>query len=354
MPANEQISIRLVRPLVTGLRVVGRDADELLRRAEIDPALLNDADAWVPLRAALTFWTTAAENSPPHMGLRLSEGVDFNMFVHLESITDYLLAQILCRSTDVGDAITQLERYGATTFGSLRFVVERGEEGWLAQLRGTPVEALPAEFLNFALAFPVRVIGQTAKRPFVPASVFFPYKAPESLETHRRVLYGAPLHFNAEIAGFRIRTADLAVPLAGASVAHSKELRARGDVMLAEIAQTGTLAMRIRSLIRTGLREGILSVDQVSSRMGLTQRTLARRLDDEGTSYRALVDEVRSAKARELLLDRRRPLAAVAAELGFADTPSFQRAFRRWFGSTPGGFRAGSAKTPRPRGRRKP
>ncbi len=49
MPASEQLSIRLVRPLVMGLRVVGRDADELLTRAGIEPALLNDADATVSL-----------------------------------------------------------------------------------------------------------------------------------------------------------------------------------------------------------------------------------------------------------------------------------------------------------------
>ena len=64
-----------------------------------------------------------------------------------------------------------------------------------------------------------------------------------------------------------------------------------------------------------------------------------RQLRSAGTSYQRIVDEVRASLAREYLSDTRLPLAVIAERLGYSDTSNFSRAFRSWFGRSPGSFR---------------
>jgi len=102
------------------------------------------------------------------------------------------------------------------------------------------------------------------------------------------------------------------------------------------------LAPRVASRVRTLLPlpgGGFRSLEQVARAMHVSARTLKRRLAAEGTSYTALLERVRRARAEELLRSPRRTLEEIAAELGYGDVAAFSRAFRRWTGSAPGAWR---------------
>lgn len=103
--------------------------------------------------------------------------------------------------------------------------------------------------------------------------------------------------------------------------------------------RTGTVA-DVRVLVAQRLREGA-PMAEVAAALGVTERTLRRRLAAEGTGYRALVEEVRSGLAAELLAVGL-PVADVAARLGYAETAPLTRAHRRWTGRPPSGARASS------------
>jgi len=75
--------------------------------------------------------------------------------------------------------------------------------------------------------------------------------------------------------------------------------------------------------------------------MATSTRTLRRRLDDSGTSFRELLDATRAELARTYVRDRRMPLAEVAFMLGFSEASTFHRAFKRWTKMTPAAWRAG-------------
>ena len=89
---------------------------------------------------------------------------------------------------------------------------------------------------------------------------------------------------------------------------------------------------QIDELIRENLSEG-LGMREAAKHLGLSERTLRRRLDEEGTSFRERLDHVRRGRALELLADH--DVQTVARQLGFVDARSFQRAFRRWTRMTP-------------------
>ncbi|WP_043536338.1 helix-turn-helix domain-containing protein [Saccharomonospora cyanea] len=114
---------------------------------------------------------------------------------------------------------------------------------------------------------------------------------------------------------------------------------------------------RARDGVARTVRDRLLAVDglglgmaAVAAELGMTTRTLRRRLAAEGAGFRALLDEVRQALAEELLATRSMSVEQVAHRLGYGDAAAFVRAFMRWTGVSPGRYaRTGRGKRPVPR-----
>ncbi len=99
------------------------------------------------------------------------------------------------------------------------------------------------------------------------------------------------------------------------------------------IGQLGIVVMRL-------LATGYPKLERVAGEVGITRRTLQRRLATAGTSYSDLVNEARYQLAAELLEDRSVPISSIAKAVGFANHSGFSRAFHRWTGMTPRQYRA--------------
>lgn len=109
----------------------------------------------------------------------------------------------------------------------------------------------------------------------------------------------------------------------------------------AHSGSNGTMVDRIRAALREGDLAIALTAEDVARHLGMSERSLARRLASEGNSFRAVRDEVRC----EIAIERIRaevPISEVAYLLGFADPASFHRAFRRWTGRSPGEYKRAS------------
>lgn len=128
---------------------------------------------------------------------------------------------------------------------------------------------------------------------------------------------------------------DVALPQADPNTARMFERQCRQllERRLARVGVTGQV--RSRLLHNPG---SIPSMQDVADELHLDPRTLRRRLTDEGTSFRTLVDEVRRALAERLLLEHV-SIESIAHQLGYAETASFTHAFTRWTGSSPSRFR---------------
>ncbi len=99
-------------------------------------------------------------------------------------------------------------------------------------------------------------------------------------------------------------------------------------------------ATKVRRVVRAGLIAGQHSVDQTAALFAMQRRTLCRRLQAEGTTYRDLVAEIRYEVGRQLLCDTRLPIHEIASAIGYADPSVFTRAFKRWSGITPAAWRS--------------
>jgi AraC-like DNA-binding protein len=102
----------------------------------------------------------------------------------------------------------------------------------------------------------------------------------------------------------------------------------------------------VRIALQARFSEGDASLEAVARALHLSARTLRRRLGDHKTSFREQLEELRADLGRTRVADASRPLKAIAAELGFSDQSTFQRAFKRWTGLTPAQYRDRHGKAP--------
>jgi AraC-like DNA-binding protein len=168
--------------------------------------------------------------------------------------------------------------------------------------------------------------------------------------------YGRPLHHAAYAAAFA-GAEQFAQPFTGVEVAahtldrrhlHSDpELLAMGlglaERTLAQITRPVSFRERVRLLLRSVPYTDGWTMARLSHRLGVCERSLRRKLADEGVTWRALTQELQQDTALSLLQDSSLSLQSVAHALGFSDSSSFHRAFRRWTGVTPNEYRAASA-----------
>jgi AraC-like DNA-binding protein len=169
--------------------------------------------------------------------------------------------------------------------------------------------------------------------------VHLPFRQPAAA-ARLRAAAGAPIHFGAARMELVFPADDLARPLAGAD-------RLLYRMMAERIAELETRAPRglpeqVTQQLRTMVLTAHCTPGLVATRLGLSPRSLNRRLAELGTSVRALRDAVRSATACQLLEHSERSAAEVGRLLGYAEAAAFTRAFRRWNGLAPAQWRAQS------------
>lgn len=115
--------------------------------------------------------------------------------------------------------------------------------------------------------------------------------------------------------------------------------------LLAEVGETKSRISAIASTIAEGLQQGNHSMEFVAQSLGISQRSLQRLLEHEGTSYREVLEEVRRSTAEGYLLDTRLPIKEIAYLLGFSNISAFSRAVKSWFGLGPRDLRKQAMET---------
>jgi AraC-like DNA-binding protein len=155
------------------------------------------------------------------------------------------------------------------------------------------------------------------------------------LETH----FGCHVHFEADRNALVFRTSDLERPF----VTHNAELLGmiapQLEAELGARASDQTLGERVKGTVKRGLAGQRPTIRFVAQRLGMSSRTLQRRLTEEGATFQELVEEARRELARHYLGQSGLELNETAYLLGYKDGNSFFRAFHQWEGTSPGEWR---------------
>jgi AraC-like DNA-binding protein len=149
--------------------------------------------------------------------------------------------------------------------------------------------------------------------------------------------FGCPVRFGAPANALEFANADITAPIPTANPLAAEGLFRLLDERLAQAERT-SVAARVRELLPAMIDQGGALRDAVARRLAISERTLQRRLADEGTDFSTLVDEVRRTIAQQYLGSDRISVKNLSYKLGFADPSAFHRACLRWFGKAPGEF----------------
>lgn len=170
-----------------------------------------------------------------------------------------------------------------------------------------------------------------------PLEFELPFRRPRAVDALRKAL-GVPLKFDAEQLKMTFPASDLARPLPSADPLLYRMMSERIEQL--EAQQRRDLVGRVRDVMQTVIFLEASSASIVASRMGMSLRTLNRRLREHGTSLQEIRDQVSAEAACQLLGNTEKSASEVALILGYSDSSAFTRAFRRWRGVPPAQWRA--------------
>ena len=166
----------------------------------------------------------------------------------------------------------------------------------------------------------------------IPREVRFQHARPRDTRELER-FFGCKLRFEQRDNALVLARDVLDLPLTTSEPELGSYLESAASARLAQLPLPSLLD-EVRGAIGDELHTGEVDIERVARRVGVTPRSLQRRLRDEGTSYRELVDAIRHKRAIDLM-QRGVPFGDIAEYLGFSEARAFRRAFRRWTGLVP-------------------
>ena len=170
-----------------------------------------------------------------------------------------------------------------------------------------------------------------------PREIHFEHEQPENVSEHKRI-FRAPVRFNKQLTKLIFDKFVLELPLVEADLTLGSLLERQAEDLLAKSPRYGIFANQVQQLIREGLPVGAARMETICRKLGSSERTLQRKLSEEGTSYKELFEETQRDLSKFYLQKSEMAICEVSYLVGFSQVSAFHRAFRRWTGLTPKEF----------------
>lgn len=318
--------------IVQALEIDGLDCRSLFKQIGLDYSALEDPDARFPQDGITRLWQRAVELSGnPAIGLNLGKAVRPASF--------HVAGYALMSSRTLAEGFTRLVRYQRIIADGADLNFRQTADGYSLMLAIHGDHLQPTrQSAEAALACALGLCNWLAGRTLQPRQVLFLGGQPKDIEPYIQAFH-APMVFDAPCDALVFDAADMEAPLPTANEAMAKLHDRFAGEYLARFADS-RVSHSVRLVLGRLLPQGEPKREVVAQLLHVSQRTLQRRLQEEGTSFQALLDDTRRELAEQYLTQPRMSLLEIAYLLGFADPSNFFRAFRRWFKLTPGEYRA--------------
>ncbi|MEL6956664.1 MAG: AraC family transcriptional regulator ligand-binding domain-containing protein [Pseudomonadota bacterium] len=321
-------------------KVVGQASDgvethDLVKGLGLSPDGPIDPSQMVSSAEYYRFFAKLSERDPDGLRLPLKIGAAMRS-------DEYGAFGLAWKSApDLRGSYARSQRYGHVLGSAETYAMEQTQEGVFFRLDKAGDGSLGMLLSNEASLSAVATISQeVSTSPFVPKGIFFKH-APRGDIAVYEAHFGCPVHFEAERDALLVTENMLAVPNRLGDETIAKFFDRHLAAELAAMTDDTGLEQRVRIAVSQTLSEGVPGVTDIASQLGMSGRTLQRRLSDKGASFQGLVDLARRELAEQLLNDTDYSLAEVAFLTGFAEQSGFTRAFKRWAGQTPRSYRLG-------------
>jgi AraC-like DNA-binding protein len=326
-----RLSVLFVHAIAEALERCGVSRDRFLKEAGLQPAQLERVDATFDFKTYEAVCELA-------ISLSGDEAFGLHMIERVNPASYNLTAHLAAHATTLRDAIESMQRFyqlltdrpfwrfteDATT-ATLSFNAGPGSLPARRFRSETTIAGLHRLLTMFASHTRARMVA-------------FDYPAPSYHAEYTR-LFGGAERFDQTLTGIVF---DRSL-LSSTQMSRDPELHAvivsQAERRVSKMKNDASFADRIRRHILEGGVPGRHDMQTVSRALGVSSRSLRRRLDEEGTSFREVVDSALGALAKRLVSEKDRPIEDVAYAMGFSHPNAFHRAFKRWTGGTPAASR---------------
>ena len=310
------------------LKELGCDVNTVLAGCglALDVFRAEDRNTLVDYRTFLSLLNHCAETTGREdFGVLLSRYQDMRVIG--------LPGRVMYEAATIRAALQDLQQFFHLHMNGMRVTFEEGDKTSLIALE--IVMPFPPAYrqqielsLGIGLQFIRRLIGES----WSPQIAYFEH-ALDAGSASTSALFRCPLRFNQEVNGFYFDSSILDIP--------RERFNSQSHQILYDYLSMQTRLIRrdltidVTEQIVRGLRKGECGIDAISAAMGLTRRTLQRRLGDTGVLYRDLLGQTRMDLAQRYLRVQSIPITHVSDMLCYAEPSTFSRAFQRYFGVSP-------------------
>ena len=311
-----------------------RTAD-VLAEAGLTREQLEDPDARIPAPTVLAVWNVLRERTADSaLQLAAPTSLPFGAY----RVIDYLVGA----SATVGDGVRRFARFFQLITQSATLNIESEDGAYCLRLNAADGGPVPPVYTDYVFAALVSRIRMRIRPNLRVRRVELRQGEPAARSRYEET-FDAPVRFNCAEDRLCFSREEWEAPTESADAALALLLEEHARILAQRMTQaaSGFAADVERAIAAAPLEGG--SVEHVARTLNVSVRTLQRKLIADGTTFRRVSEAVRGQLAAGYLVDSRVSIAEVAFLLGFSDQSSFNRAFRRWTGESPGRWRRGRA-----------
>ena len=329
---DQTVLAALTQEVLVAAAALGIETGPIVSEAGLDPTVLADPDGRVPLLAHLAMWELLSRQP---IGLELGA----RLGIAGMGVVGYAMQH----GASVGDALAFLQRYRAMIHPDVVPELERRDD--VSGSRMVFTRPVPPPFVKLREPVETQASGIVAMmraltgKPVRPAFVALPLPRPSD-PSRQEKFFGCPVAWRAARVEVAFDAALLDLPLPRSDAHLFGYLARRADELHAALPAEASWAARAQREIGALLASGEPRLADVAKRLGVSERTLHRRLEAEATKFASLLDDARRERALVLIEDPALSSSELAFLLGYSEPAAFFRAFKRWTGGTPKSHRA--------------
>ena len=313
-----------VRGLLAAFERLGHDGPSLLSAGGVRPSDLDDPDARIPCAALGAVFGEAQRRRPlKNLWFRLAQETPLGAY----PLIDYLIVT----SSTVGEGMRRYARNAVLTGAPLHIELREDER---------PIRMIfdsSGENSEYSIALSLLHLRREAAGAFRAEYVSFAHQ-PDDVAALEEA-FGCPVHVKAAWSGIALSPEAWQLPFRRRDPILQGVLERHAADVIGKIPSGDDVATELRRVLASRVAGGDTRVGAVARDLGVSVRTLQRRLAADGVSYQEILDRSRCEIAERHLGDASLSIAEVSWLLGYSEPSAFHRAFKRWRGISPQAFR---------------
>ena len=329
--SHDTMSIHFVNAALTGVRRLNIDVSMILNRAGIDAELLNQPTARVSLdqytRLAQALWLVSKDE---HLGFGRSPR---------RIGTFATMCRLMIHTPTLGEALQRGSEFYRLFGESWSMRITRDAHDARISLH-VSAEHDPEHFVTESmLAIWHSLASWLVERRIPLERAHFVYPEPLHAREYKSLFFAPIIRFNQSCSEITFAADYLDIPIRQTEANLDDFLRTAPAQLLVKFKDSSSLTVRVREMLKTYVGAEMPCLNAVAARLYMSPQTLRRKLATEGKTYQIIKDNLRRDTAIHLLLRPELTVGDVSHQVGFSEPSTFQRAFKKWTGVTPGLYR---------------